>query len=189
MSAIRGVRPAPQPYEAGLDPTAALYGSRFSPIPVRVSTAGASDVYPSSQSPSERRSGLPWPALPFYRYGMPFPIGGYRVHPLEMVWTLCPRLMSRSVLDRKFRIKAAQPCQFRPLLLRKKAALLWKIGPHARRQSTTPATRPAAAGCDRRDGRSQFRPVRHGRRGSSDWLAAWQRRSHRDQGQEAAYPG
>ena len=77
---------------------------------------------------------------------------------------------------------------FRPLLLRKKAALLWKIGPHARRQSTTPAACPAAVGCDR-DGRSQSRPVRHGRRGSSDWLAAWQRRSHRDQGQEAAYPG
>ena len=49
---------------------------------------------------------------------------------------------------------------FRPLLLRKKAALPWKIGPHARRQSTTPAARPAAVGCDRRDGRSQSRPVR-----------------------------
>jgi hypothetical protein len=50
----------------------------FSPRPVRVSAAGASDVYPSSQSPSERRSGLPWPALPFYRYGMPFSIGRTR---------------------------------------------------------------------------------------------------------------
>jgi hypothetical protein len=31
---------------------------------------------------------------------------------------------------------------------------------------------PAAVGCDRRDGRSQFRPVRHCRRGSSVWPAA-----------------
>ena len=75
---------------------------------------------------------------------------------------------------------------FRPLLLRKKAALPGKIGPHARRQSTTPAARPAAVGCDRRDGRSQSRPVR-----PADVAVAplsqprLAEASHRGQGQEA----
>ena len=75
---------------------------------------------------------------------------------------------------------------FRPLLLRRKAALPWKIGPHASRQSTMPAARPAAVGCDRRDGRSQSRPVR-----PADVAAAplsqprLAEASHRGQGQEA----
>ncbi len=44
---------------------------------------------------------------------------------------------------------------FRPPLLRKKAALLWKFGTLARRQSTTPAAHPAAVGRPRRSHRGR----------------------------------
>jgi hypothetical protein len=49
---------------------------------------------------------------------------------------------------------------FQPLLHQKKGRLAWKIGPRARWQSTAPAARPAALGCDRWEGRSQSRPMR-----------------------------
>ena len=48
----------------------------------------------------------------------------------------------------EIRIKTAQPCHSDRYCSGKKAALPWKIGPHARRQSTTPAARPAAVGCE-----------------------------------------
>jgi hypothetical protein len=51
---------------------------------------------------------------------------------------------------------------FRPPLLRKKAALLWKFGTHARRQSTT----PAAVGRQRRSHRGR------GQEATPDRLAA-----------------
>ena len=55
-----------------------------------------------------------------------------------------------------------------------KAALLWKIGTHARQQSTTPAARPADAdGCAaayRRRGGRQHGEICLTRRAGRDWL-------------------
>ena len=74
--------------------------------------------------------------------------------------------LSRSVLDRKFRIKAAQSCHSDCYCSGKRPLCSGKLG---RTQGGDPRCQQLARqrwGVTRRDGRSQFRPVRRGWRGS-----------------------